>query len=77
MLFATVVVSAIVVHVALGAVHDIDLLSFQSGPLTGYEITGQMPNAQSGFFATSAGDFNGDGLKDVFLVHRVYGYQEE
>jgi hypothetical protein len=26
-----------------------------------------MPNALSGYFATTAGDFNGDGLKDVYI----------
>jgi hypothetical protein len=56
-----------VLQTAFSAVHDIDLLDFQSGPSKGYEIGGANAGANLGYCASGIGDFNGDGLNDAVV----------
>jgi hypothetical protein len=65
MLSKVIVVSFVVV--AYASVADIDLASFAPGPSTGYKIIGPHTDSFVGGYVTGAGDFNGDGLKDVAI----------
>jgi alpha-tubulin suppressor-like RCC1 family protein len=48
-------------------VSDIDLAGFTSGPSTGVRIVGDSSYGLLGSYVSTAGDFDGDGLKDIVI----------
>jgi hypothetical protein len=49
-------------------VSDIDLAGFTSGPSTGLRIVGDSSYGLLGSYVSTAGDFDGDGLKDIVIA---------